>query len=285
MQVNNFLGEQCKSCWFPRHARHPWPPPLQGVQQTDGRVHAQLPGQHLMRLQFLWLSPTLGFSSAFLTCRLVFQQPFHGSLAMDECRLGLCCGEVLPDGNLAALLSPLFLVQNPRNHSQQAHCSSHQLPWHTGFQFSLCTSTRGWCEKKHPRSCVRTQRVVWVLALTKPLLFTHNTRAKKVTSASCFFRVDYISVQCQILGSASKAKCLPKREGLPSVFPEALIVDMGFIHEHTWETKPSNCSLCAHSADCSGCWWNWVQGDSIQGTGRERVSHCTGWCRLSPVAP
>lgn len=87
-----------------------------------------LPGQHLMRFQFLWLSPTLGFSSAFLTCHPVFQQPFHGSLAMHERRLEVCCGEVLPDGDLASLLNPLFLVQNPKNHSQQAHCSSHQLP-------------------------------------------------------------------------------------------------------------------------------------------------------------
>lgn len=70
-----------------------------------------------------------------------------------------------------------------------------------------------------------------------------------MTSASCFFRVDYISVQCQIVGSASKVKCVLKRKGLPSAFSEAAIVDMGFIHERTWETKPSSCSLCAHSPE------------------------------------
>lgn len=121
-----------------------------------------------------------------------------------------------PDGDLTALLNPLFLVQNPRNHSQQAQCSGRQLPWRAGFQFCLHkSSARGWCEENHPRRCVRTQRVVWVLALTEPLLFTRNTKAKKVTSASYLFRVDYISLQCQILGSASEAKCVPERKGPP----------------------------------------------------------------------
>lgn len=145
------------------------------------------PVQHLMGLQFLWLSPTLGFSSAFLICHLIFQQPFHGSLAKRKRRLGLCCGEALPDGILASLLNlyPLFLVQNPRNHSQKAHCSGPQLHWHVGFQFSLYTSsTHGWCEEDHPRRCVRTGSRVWVLAFTELLLFPHDTKAKKVTSAS-----------------------------------------------------------------------------------------------------
>lgn len=148
MQVNNFLGEQCKSCWFPRHARHPGLHPS-GCTADRWEGLRSPPGQRFMRVQFLWLSPLLGFSSAFLTCHLVFQQPFHGSLAVHERWLGLCCGEVLPDGDLTALLNlnSLFLVQNPRNHSQQAHCSSHQLPWCVGFHFSLYTSsTCGWYE-------------------------------------------------------------------------------------------------------------------------------------------
>lgn len=87
------------------------------------------PVQHLMGLQLLWLSPTLGLSSAFLICHLVFQQLFHGSLAMHKHWLGPCCDEALPGGSLTALLNlySLFLVQNPRNHSQQAHLSSHQM--------------------------------------------------------------------------------------------------------------------------------------------------------------
>lgn len=199
-----------------------------------------LPGQHLMSLQFLWLSPTLGFSSAFLTCHLVFQQPFHGSVATHERRLGLCCGEVLHDGDPTPPLNPLFLVQNPRNCPQQAHYSGHQLPWHAGFHFSLYTSTHGWCEENHPRRCVRTRSIVWLLAFTEPLLSPHSTKAEKVTSVSYFFRVDYIGVQCQILGSASKAKCILKRRGLPSAFFEAVT------HEHTYETISSSCSpLCS----------------------------------------
>ena len=58
--------------------------------------------------------------------------------------------------------------------------------------------------------------MVWVLAFTEPLLFTHNTRVEMVVYASQFFRVDYIRVQCQILGPTSEAKCAQKRKGFPS---------------------------------------------------------------------
>lgn len=160
------------------------PPPLYGTQQTNGRVRCLPTVQHLTRLQFLWFSPTLGLSSAFLTCHFVFQQPFHGSLTMRACWLWQCCSEVLPDGDLTALLSLClpFLGQNHSNHSQQACCSGHQLCWHVGFQFSSYTSsTHGQCKEEHSWRQVQAQSMAWFLAFTEPLLFTHNARVEMVT--------------------------------------------------------------------------------------------------------
>lgn len=149
----------------------------------------------------------------------VFQQPCRGSLT--TCQLWPWCSEALPDGDLTAPLNlyPLFLGQNHSSHSQQAYCSGHQLWWHVGFQFSSYTSsTHGQYKEERPWRQVQAQSTVWFLAFTEPLLFTHNTRAEMVTYASQFFRVGYIRVQCQILGSTSETKCAQKRKGFPSSF-------------------------------------------------------------------
>lgn len=108
---------------------------------------------------------------------------------------------------------------------------------------------RGQCREEHPWGQVQAQSVAWFLAFTEPLLFAHNARAAVVTYSSQFFRVGYIRVQCQILGSTSEAKCARERKGFPSSFSEAVSPDMGFVHEYTWETKPSSHSLalCAPS--------------------------------------